>query len=227
MEHSLLKAAGGSLGHAVEAIHAFLRLLVERWRALDDAKPLSVMGHEILAVWSGPGASQIDVQISRTLSEIWLRELDESGLSVDRDLSFPRIWKSLLPGSASEQDVKYYFMRSIRRRYGLAPSATTARHLHAIAGRVAPLAERHSESPVSYEEFFRTVQRAIEPEASREGAEPDSAVPDPAQAYCDLCWALERVRPAGRGQITLEAEAADAEHLMSHLFRCAHRDSRF
>ncbi len=203
MEHPIIKAAGGSLAVAVEAIHLVLRFLVERWST--DSGPVVVRSPDILEMRSNMGWMDIGEDVCYAISS----ELDQSNFEPDRDLIFPVILKRLLPASAPEQDVKYYFMRSIRRRYHLEPSAATVRALHAVALIMSPFADLHGESPVPYDEFVETIRRS---------SDSDTVSRDVPRAYCDLCWALDRVKVAGRGLVTLQPEVADAEHLMSHLF---------
>jgi KaiC/GvpD/RAD55 family RecA-like ATPase len=203
MDHPLIRAASGSLARAVEGVHSLLRLLVEKWNSPTEFPFIHAV--EIQQDWTGQNASDVELEVSRVLSDLWQKELDRSGFSLDCDLSFPRIWKRLLPASVPKPDIKYYFMRSIRRRFGLTPSALTARRLHDITRAMTPLAERHNDTPLSYDAFVQTAR----------GASPDS---EPVCGYLDLCWILERLRPAGRGQVTLESETANAEQLMGHLF---------
>ena len=197
---------------AVEGIHTFVRLLVDRWKA-GDPKPLVVQSADILSMMRDSGWPRSDQEeLSYAISELWRRELERNP-SFEQDLNFLRIWKRLFSPSMPEQDVKYYFMRSIRRRYRLKPSAATARQFHAIARAIAPLAERSAGSSVPYDEFWQSIPAFAEDAPSF----PVESIPA-ADAYCDLCWALDLVKPTGPGLVAVEPEVADAEHLMSHLF---------
>ena len=160
MEGSVIKAAGGSLALAIEAIHAYFRLLIERWA---EAEPLVVTSQELLRELHDSGWPGIDDQVCYAVASRGRDETEKLGQSPDRVLVFSRIWKRLLPATIHDQDVKYYLMRAIRRRCELRqPSAGTARALHFITSSVAPLVERSSRAPVPYEDFLATINSTIE-----------------------------------------------------------------
>jgi KaiC/GvpD/RAD55 family RecA-like ATPase len=207
MEHSLIKAAGESPALAVEAIHAFFRLLVDRWRSSDEGT--LVTSPEILAELHDSGWLDIDDQAAFAISSEWREALEKSQPQrAEQELVFSRIWKRFLPLTVRDQDAKYFLTRSIRRRYGLKPSAQTARALHLTALALQQLLELYPDGAVPYERFLESA-----------GASDGSTRPAHAAAYIELCWVLDHIRPAEQpGWIAVRPEVANAEYLASHLF---------
>ncbi len=195
---------------AVEAIHSLLRFLVERW-SQENSVPRQVKGFEIAVAVRGWNWPELEESVYNAVASAWENQRPAES-DPEPSLSFRRTWQRLVPEPVPEPDVRYCFMRSIRWHYRLGPSAATARAFHAIARQIAPLAECDN---VTFDEFRQAVARGPAAFAI------SITAADPVNAYCDLCWALDHVKIAGPSRVTLDPDASNSEHLMSHLFGVA------
>src|SRR5262245_36286668 len=104
------EVARGSLSRVVEAIYVLFALLIERWR---HGEPLAVSSAEIQGEFRTRGIPEPDEDLCYAVAQRWSDLANTTPVVPERDLIFSRVWKRLLPEECHEQDVRYYFMRSL------------------------------------------------------------------------------------------------------------------
>ena len=229
MDYPVIRAARGSLNLAVEGIHALLRLLVAKWAEGEPDQvagiPFGVNGSDILLELNVDQGQPAYSELCQRIAEEWIRQTKGRRLVPERDLIFSRMVRRMLPPDVPDADVKYYFMRSIRRRYGLYPSAEAARAMHLLTGAVESQVLRRHGPVIPYRILLDILALTAAPVDSAE-SEPESDTGAASytesavygQAFVEECWVLGLIKPAPDRCVRIDSRSAESEYMLSNLF---------
>lgn len=203
-----------TLEQLVQLVVALRRIL---W---DDSKAGSTMAIEgttslmdlsARLARSRPG---VPAEARETVASRWMKAPRAKSDDGGRPLTFEDLCKVILPDGVRAADSRYFATRSIRARYGVRLSFSTAAFAHDLARNILAEVERSTNREVSHEALARVIEEA-ELTRSKKGDVPLHI----GDAFLDLCLVLNLFgRADASDKVAMRPECADAEFLLSNLF---------